>query len=402
MKKSRCNHAVLLLGLSLLTAAPVLAQATQEKPMAPRSSAQMLVRPDAPPLAVRGPFKVGVKTLKLSDPARKRDLTLEVWYPAQFASNQLEATVYSARAGALDIKLPGGALRDAAPLTGKYPLIIVSHGQPGSRYALTYLTEALAARGFVVAALDHTGSTYADLTQAAYVSSIVDRPLDVLYALEELPKQISSADGQNVGLLGYSYGGYTMLNSAGVGLSKADLESYCKASNNEGPCFALPFFDPLEAARGASVRPDPRIKAVMVLAPYGAPWLSKSALEAMKVPLFIGGGSADDVAVYARDAKTIFGRSGSRPKFLLTLEGAQHNPWVNPPPLETYRNFAEFERWSEPVWDKQRTGDIVKHFASAFFGAYLQGNEEAGNYLSSKLLGFLPRTTVGVTLEVGK
>jgi len=351
---------------------------------------------------MRGSLKVGVRTLKLSDPARKRDLTLEVWYPANLTAGQLEATVYSARAGALDIKLPGQALRDAAPLTGKYPLIILSHGQPGSRYALSYLTEALAARGFVVAAIDHTGSTYGDLTQASYVSSIVDRPLDVLYALEELPKQLPNADGQNVGLLGYSYGGYTMLNSAGVGLSKSDLETYCKASNNEGPCFVLPFFDPLEAARGATVKPDPRIKAVMVMAPYGAPWLSKAALESMKVPLLVGGGSADDVAVYARDAKTIFQRSGSKPKFLLTLEGALHNPWVNPPPLESYSDFKEYERWSEPVWDKQRTGDIVKHFASAFFGAYLQGSTEAKGFLSSTLPGFLPRTTVGVTLEEGK
>ena len=398
MKKSRWNPTSLLLGLTLLASAPVHAHGT---PLTQLPNAQT-GRPDAPPLAVRGPFKVGVKTLKLNDSARKRDLTLEVWYPAQLAAGQLEATVYSARAGALDIKLPGQALRDAAPSSGKYPLIIVSHGQPGSRYALSYLTEALAARGFVVAAIDHTGSTYADLTQAAFVSSIVDRPLDVLYALEELPKQLANADGQNVGLLGYSYGGYTMLSSAGVALSKADLETYCKASNNEGPCFALPFFAPLEAARGASVKPDPRIKAVMVLAPYGAPWLSKSALEAMKVPLLVGGGSADDVAVYARDAQTIFGRSGSRPKFLLTLEGAQHNPWVNPPPAESYSDFKEFERWSEPVWDKQRTGDIVKHFASAFFGSFLQGNKDAGGYLSSKLPGFLPRTTVGVTLEEGK
>ena len=122
----------------------------------------------------------------------------------------------------------------------------------------------------------------------------------------------------------------------------------------------------------------------------------------MKVPLFVGGGSADDVAVYARDAKTIFERSSSQPKYLLTLEGALHNPWVNPAPVETYRNFKEYERWSEPVWDKQRTGDIVKHFASAFFGSHLKADLEARKFLSSNLPGFLPRTTEGIKLELGK
>lgn len=399
MKKLCWNPILLLLSLSLLASVPVQAQVQiQEK----QALTLPISRPDAPPLALRGEFQVGVKTLKLTDSTRKRDFTLEVWYPAKLTAGQLEATVYSARAGALDIKLTGQALRNAAPSSGKYPLIIVSHGQPGSRYALTYLTEALAARGFVVAAIDHTGSTYGDLKQESFVSSIVDRPLDVLYTLEALPKLIPGADGQNVGLLGYSYGGYTSLNAAGVALSKADLETYCKATGNEGPCFVLPFFDPLEAARGAKIKPDPRIKAVMVMAPYGAPWFSKKALGSMKVPLFVGGGSADDVATYARDAKTIFERSSSKAKFLLTLEGALHNPWVNPAPVETYGNFKEYERWSEPVWDKQRTGDIVKHFASAFFSSYLKADKKAGEFLSSGLPGFLPRTTEGIKLELRK
>lgn len=39
-------------------------------------------RPDAPPLAVPGTHAVGVRTLQLTDPARGRGLTVEVWYPA--------------------------------------------------------------------------------------------------------------------------------------------------------------------------------------------------------------------------------------------------------------------------------------------------------------------------------
>jgi predicted dienelactone hydrolase len=385
-----------------LAATPINPQNTfspknQEKTLTPAP------RPDAPPLAARGTFQVGVKTITITDPSRKRDLTLEVWYPAQLAAGQLEQTVYNTTIGALPIKLKGQALRDAPAKTGKYPLIIVSHGQPGTRFMLSYLTESLASRGFVVAALDHTGSTYSDISQPAFVSSIADRPLDLLLALEQVPKQFPHADGQNVGLVGYSYGGYSALNAAGVGLSKTDLEGYCKTSNNEGPCFVLPYFDPLEAVRGAKhAKPDPRIKAVMVMAPYGAPWLSQAALKAMRVPLLVAGGSADDIATFARDAKTIFTRSGSPSKYLLTLEGAMHNPWVNPAPLEARADWGEYERWSEPVWDKERANDVTKHFAAAFFGGFLQNKPEAKNYLSSELPGFKPRTTEGVTLELGK
>ncbi len=63
--------------------------------------------------------------------------------------------------------VPGKALRDAPPAAGeRFPLVIVSHGYPGSRTFLTYLTENLASKGYVVAAIDHTDSVFG--RQAAF------------------------------------------------------------------------------------------------------------------------------------------------------------------------------------------------------------------------------------------
>jgi predicted dienelactone hydrolase len=359
-------------------------------------------RPDAPPYAKRGSEQVGVKTLTLTDPSRKRTLTAEVWYPAQIADAKAEATLYDTQIGALKFKLAGVAGRDATAKAGPWPLVVVSHGQPGTRYMLSYLAEHLASQGFVVAALDHTGSTYGDISQSAYISAIADRPLDVLFTIGALAKVLPNIDSNNVGLVGYSYGGYTSLNAAGVGLDKAGLADYCQKSNNEGPCFALPFFDGLQARAMSNVKPDPRIKAVFIMAPYGAPWLSNAQLSALKLPLFVAGGDQDDVAVYARDAKTIFNTSGSPQKYLLTLAGALHNPWVNSPPPESRAAWSEYERWSEPVWDKERAQDITKHFAAAFLLRFLKNNSNAGQSLASNLPGFLPRTTIGVKLETNK
>jgi predicted dienelactone hydrolase len=57
---------------------------------------------------------------------------------------------------------------DAAP--GPYPLLIVSHGYPGNRFLLSHLAENLASKGYVVASIDHTDSTYSD--QAAFASTL--------------------------------------------------------------------------------------------------------------------------------------------------------------------------------------------------------------------------------------
>ncbi len=366
------------------------------------TSKGITLRPDAPPLAARGAHQVGVKTLELTDQARARKLTLEVWYPAALAANQSENTVYKAVIGSTKFDLAGRAARDASCEPGQFPLVMLSHGQPGSRYMMSYLTEHLASCGFVVAAIDHTGSTYDDVTQESYVSSLIDRPLDILFSMGEVAVIITNADQNNVGLMGYSYGGYSSLNAAGLGLDKENLEAYALASNLEGPSFVLPFFDDLAKIRGKDViKPDPRVKAVFVMAPYGIPWLSPAQLASMKIPLFVACGRNDDVALYERDAAMAFKLSGAKTKYLLTLESALHNPFTNNPPFETRANFKDFERWFEPVWDMERLNDINKHFATAFLSQSLCQDESAAQYLQSDLHGFLPRTTLGIKLEVG-
>ncbi len=357
-----------------------------------------MTRPDAPPLATRGNYSVGVQTLELTDSSRSRSFTVEVWYP----SNADEDILYNTVIGQTPVNIPGQAQRDATPLEGSYPLIITSHGQPGTRFQFAYLSEHLASQGYVVASIDHTGSTYQDLSQEDYISSIVYRPQDILFALDEIPKTLSSADGSKVGLIGYSYGGYSVINAAGAGLDGKALGDYCLTAADKGPCFVLPFFAGLEEARGIDqVKADPRIQAIFTMAPYGQPWFGKTSLASLKVPLFIAVGENDDIATHARDASQYFQNAGSANKYLLTLSAAQHNPFVECP-VDVYSNWTDFERCSEPVWNHQRAHDITKHFASAFFGQFLQGDESADGFLSADLNGFKPRTTVGVKLEVSE
>jgi predicted dienelactone hydrolase len=356
------------------------------------SSLVLAVSATPPTLTARGAYLVGVKTVNATDASRNRKLTLEVWYPAQ-TTVDAEKTVYRSTVGATPYASAGRAARDAPALNAKFPLLVYSHGQPGSRLQASYLLEHLASQGFVVAGIDHQDATYADVTQQSYVSGLIDRPLDILSSIDVTAKAFPSADANTVGLMGYSYGGYSALSAAGIGLDGNNLKAYCQKSNNEGPCFLLPFFASLEAARGANTKPDPRVKAVFVMAPYGAPWLSPKALEAMRVPLFVGIGSADKVATGSRDALEVYRQSGSSAKHLLTLEGATHNPWIVCPP-ETKVNAQDFERCSEPSWNHADSHALTQHFATAFFGTHLQGKTALESYLTPALQGIEDRTRV--------
>lgn len=140
--------------------------------------------PDAPELAPRGAYGVGVRTVALMNtdqldvlhakdgqtPRYNRPITVEVWYPARIpvgkAANvsyeQVMGTANDPKRPLIPFSFAGRALRDATPDpgTGAYPLVIVSHGYVGSRYLMTYLTENLASKGYVVVAIDHTESTF--------------------------------------------------------------------------------------------------------------------------------------------------------------------------------------------------------------------------------------------------
>ena len=168
-------------------------------------------RPDAPALAARGTFQVGVRTEQLvhrdqfdilrassSNPAPRYDraLTVEVWYPAQLAAGQREAVLYTDVLGAgannparpnTPFTFAGRAARGAAAVKGAFPLLIVSHGYPGSRLQMSYLTENLASKGYVVVAIDHLESTRAD--RAGFASTLLNRPLDDQFVLDTVDRK---------------------------------------------------------------------------------------------------------------------------------------------------------------------------------------------------------------------
>ena len=166
--------------------------------------------PDAPLLSSRGEYKVGVKTVHLvhhnqidivnslrdRDSIYDRPLTVEIWYPARLSEGESEEVIYEEVMGnfgdpnrpLIPFTFTGKAARDAKPETsgGPYPLIIVSHGYTGSRYLMTYLTENLASKGYVVIAIDHTDSTFRDAT--SFNSTLLNRSLDDLFILNEIDR----------------------------------------------------------------------------------------------------------------------------------------------------------------------------------------------------------------------
>ena len=353
-------------------------------------------RPDAPELAKRGPYGVGVRTVKVVNPDQldilkysagtpnpryDRPLTLEIWYPAIIPVGVSPIAWYTDVLGNgpnnpdrpnTPFEFSGRALRDAAPNAqdAPYPLVIVSHGYPGSRVLMTWLTENLASKGYIVAAIDHTESTHGD--NAGFASTLLNRALDDLFVLNHLAKMnesnpptflASMVAANKTALVGYSMGGYGALNAVGVGVNQV-------AVSTAVPGGKLAIRQTGNPAYTASI--DPRIKAVVVLAPWGGSVFDAEGLKGLKVPALFIVGSADTVAGYA-NVQRFFEQAINSDRYLLVFQNGGHNIAVNPVPLVATTKLTDYQHYQEPVWDNARCNNINQHIITAFLGVQLKG-----------------------------
>lgn len=390
--------------------------------------------PDAPELAARGEYAVGVQTLDLinknqldilnygkgGDSLYNRPLKVEIWYPATANSNDLISydEVMGQNGSPTRPIIPftflGRAARNAKPVydEASFPLVIVSHGYTGSRYLMTYLTENLASKGYVVVAIDHTEATFRDA--AGFQSTLLNRSLDDLFVLNEMArlgqdensflKGLVNAD--NTALIGYSMGGYGAVNVAGAGYSPQAAQLFGAMSNGSKALSRRTMGNP---EFEASI--DPRIKVIVAFAPWGMQrgvW-NAEGLAGIRIPSLFVAGSKDDISGYEDGTKAIYEGAVNSERYLLTYIDARHNTAPNPPPaeaLEPGRPIDEYLRYADSVWDMRRINNINQHFVTAFLGFYLKDKEDYKAFLDINATpekkewpGFKPRTTIGLEMD---
>ena len=363
-----------------------------------------VIRPDAPTLAAYGEYDIGVRTLTLVDAGRidvlsiqpggknrvyDRSLTVEVWYPAQLGDGQSRGGTYQAvaRNPAIVATLYGQAVRDANPQSdaGSFPLVVISHGYPGNRYLMSHLGENLASKGFVTVSIDHTDSTYDD--QQAFSSTLYNRPLDQRFVIDRIAELSADkesflfgmVDAENTGVVGYSMGGYGLVNNLGGGYSDEAAASYMAPPNRllaEHTTGNAKFRDNL----------DPRIKAGFAIAPWGMTngvWRQQD-LAGIETPTFYLAGDKDTVSGYANGVRAIYEGAVNSDRYLLTFKNAAHNagaPYPVPHEILDSATGEGADHYMDPVWDNVRMNNVMDHFATAYFSYHLKGDGSMLSFL---------------------
>lgn len=386
--------------------------------------------PDAPELAARGEYKVGVRTLTFINkdqpdvlnakdgiaPLYDRDLKVEIWYPAELTKGIEEMVSYEQVMGSsnaedrpiIPFTFKGRAARDASSADGRFPLVVVSHGYLGSRFLMTYLTENLASKGYIVAAIGHKESTFQDAQ--GFQSTLVNRPKDILFVVDHMVEGEhfirDHVIADKVGIIGYSMGAYGALNVGGAGYSEALVKFFGSMTGGNRSIESLTSGHPNHEAMF-----DSRIKCIVGFAPWGMErgiW-DEEGLKGLKLPTFLIVGSQDDISGYEKGVKSIFDGAENADRYMLTYMNARHNVAPNPPAPETMAadlHFDEYYRYAEPAWDERRINNINQHFVTAFLGTHLKNDTTLQKYLDVQVdsndktwKGFKPRSSAGLLLE---
>ena len=218
----------------------------------------------------------------------------------------------------------GNAALDAPPVSGpRRPLILLSHGNGGTASGLAWFGTALAAHGFIVVAVNHPGNNALEGStvdgfslfwlRAVDLSAIIGAVLD-----DKLFGRL--IDPARIGAAGHSFGGYTVIATAGGIADPSLLEAFCRSPDADVLCkppevnemrakrLALLSSDPEFRQRysqaGKSFRDD-RIRAAFALAPGPGPVFTLESLGKILIPVAIVTGTADEITPPASGAEAL-------------------------------------------------------------------------------------------------
>ncbi|MGH8417637.1 MAG: alpha/beta hydrolase family protein [Pseudomonas sp.] len=304
-------------------------------------------------------WSVGFHELTFLDPLDSRPMHAYAFYPSTDPDHITRVQGY-----------PIQATEDAAVAMGRFPLLMLSHGNTGTPLAQHDLATSLARKGFVVVAVFHPGDNYLDHSRLGSLSNLYGRPLQISEAISAAlldPMLSPYISARRAGVIGYSAGGETALILAGAKPDLQRLRQYClERPQDRDACKTQG--ELLADRDDLHPQADPRVGALMLMAPLGL-MFGRQTLADVHVPVLLYSGDGDELLAIDKNAEALARKLPEVSNFKL-LAGAGHFVFMAP--------CDDEQRATQPGLCNDAIGvdreDIHRNLSSeavAFFGTAL-------------------------------
>jgi predicted dienelactone hydrolase len=246
-------------------------------------------------MAAAGDGVVGTATLELENRATGRRVTTELWFKT---TTDARIEWFSPRPPLRSIPIARNA--DPLPPLRKHPLIVISHGNWGSRFSQGWLALELVKVGYVVLSTSHPGTVGDDQTVAGRYR-LWDRSRDVSLALDEVlksPKWAALIDESRIGFVGHSFGGWTGVSLAGGRYDPARQRAFCQNAERKDFYCDGTLKDDIAAVLAEDAKDsfkDARIKAFYIMGSGPGQGFATDSLKSISAPFLVDTAQFDEI-----------------------------------------------------------------------------------------------------------
>jgi predicted dienelactone hydrolase len=295
----------------------------------------------------------GLSNTVVAATGQERAIEVLVWSPCASNASSIPIGPYIVQA------------TEDCPISGRsLPLVVISHGQGGSRLGHHDTATALADAGFLVASFNHPGDSVGDDSSSSKVGIFKSRPADVSRVITHMLdhwKDRQFIQAQSIGVFGFSRGGYTALALVGSEPSlAASAERFCGAWRS----ILIPLCRNLRSDTAAlSPKADPRVRSIVAIDPLNL--FGASSFKAVKASVQLWASELGGAGVELAHVQLIERWLPTPPEYQV-VRGAGHFAFLAPC-TEKFRKEVPRICEDPSGFDRERLHQSMNQVVAAYF-----------------------------------